>query len=147
MGKLPENLGDVEKGNGIVQYFSTLKAQNAPTPNFGGDANLAGRFTNQVVADQAGNVILQNPAPGTTGNMALNFPGVRGPSALNFDVALTKRIRIGERRTFSLRADAVNVLNRPIWGNPNTNINSASFGLITTATGNRTITFNARVDF
>jgi len=147
VGKLPQDLGNVEKGNGFVQYFSGLSTKTAPVPDFGGDANLPGRFTNQVVVDQNGNILLQNPAPGAAGNMALNFPGVRGPSALNLDVALTKKVRIDERRTFSLRADAANVLNRPIWGNPNTNINSTSFGRITAANGSRTITFNARVDF
>ena len=41
----------------------------------------------------------------------------------------------------------VNLLNKPQWGNPNTNINGTSFGRVTTATGNRVITFNARFDF
>jgi hypothetical protein len=39
------------------------------------------------------------------------------------------------------------VLNHPIWGNPSTDINSVSFGRITTASGVRTITLNARFDF
>jgi len=56
-------------------------------------------------------------------------------------------VKIGENKLFTLRTDAINVLNSPIWGNPNLNINSTTFGSITTATGNRTITFNARVDF
>jgi hypothetical protein len=47
----------------------------------------------------------------------------------------------------TLRADVINLLNKPQWGNPVTNINSATFGRITTATGNRTVTINARVDF
>jgi len=38
-------------------------------------------------------------------------------------------------------------LNKPQWGLPNTNINSTTFGRITTATGSRTILMNARVDF
>ena len=66
---------------------------------------------------------------------------------ISVDMALLKRVRIGESKTFTVRADGVNILNRPIWGNPNTNINSTTFGRITTATGNRTIAFNARVDF
>jgi hypothetical protein len=147
VGRLPGDLGKVERGNGFVQYFSGLSVKTAPTPNFGGDTNLPGRFTNQVVVDKAGNTVLQNPVPGSTGNTATNLPGVHGPSQLNFDMALTKRIRITETKTFSIRADAVNVFNRPIWGNPNTSINSASFGRISTAAGNRTITFNARIDF
>ena len=147
VGALPKDLGKVEKGNGFVQYFSSLVTRNAPSPNFGGDPNLPNRFTNQVIVDKAGNIILQNPQPGTTGNSALNLPGLNGPASLGLDLALSKRIRISENKTFTVRADAVNALNRPIWGNPTTNINSTIFGRITTATGNRTITFNARVDF
>jgi hypothetical protein len=147
VGDLAKNIGKVEKGDGFVQYFSGLSVRQAPLPNFGGDTNLAGRFTNQVVVDSSGNILLANPAPGTTGNTPGNVPGITGPANFGLDMALRKRIRIGESKSFEIRADAINALNRPVWGTPNTNINSASFGRITTATGNRTITFNARVDF
>ena len=147
VGNLPKGSGNVVKGDGFVQYFANLSVKNAPSPNFGGDPNLPSRFTNQVVVDGSGNIILKNPEPGTTGSTALNMPGITGPSALGLDMALSKKVRIGEERMFTLRADAINFLNRPVWGNPNTNINSNTFGRITTATGNRTITFNARFDF
>jgi len=147
VGSLPKGAGTVEKGNGFVQYFSGLSAKQAPLPDFGGDPNLPGRFTNQVVVDKSGNIVLKNPEPGTTGNTAIAMPGINGPSSLGLDMALSKKIRIAENKMFTIRADAVNFLNRPIWGNPNTNINSTTFGRITTATGNRTITFNARIDF
>jgi len=148
IGTLPEELGKVEKGNGFVQYFNGLSVKAAPLPNFGGDTNLAGRFTNQVVVDGSGNIVLQNPAPGTTGTTALNLPRLRGPSALDFSMTLTKKIRLAESKEFSLRIDAVNVLNHPNWANPNTNINNTLFGRITNTVGTpRTITFNTRLDF
>ena len=147
VGKLPKGIGQVEKGNGVVQYFSSLSVKSAPPPNFGGDPNLPSRFTNQVVVDSSGNIVLKNPEPGTTGNTAINMPGITGPASLGLDMALSKKVRIGENRLFTFRTDAINILNRPIWGNPNLNINSTTFGRITTATGNRTITFNARIDF
>jgi len=147
VGAFPENLGKVEVGNGFVQYFSNLKTQAATQPNFGGDTSLPGRFTNQVVVDQSGKVISQNPTPGFAGNTAINLPGVHGPSSLGLDMALTKKVRIDERKTFTLRADAINILNTPQWGLPNTNINSTTFGRITTATGSRSVLLNARVDF
>src|SRR6185503_7774551 len=128
-------------------YFSNLKTQAAGQPNFGGDATLPGRFTNQVVVDESGKIILQNPEPGTAGNTAVNLPGVKGPSALGLDMALTKRVKVNEKTTFTLRADAINLLNKPQWGLPNTNINSTTFGRITTATGSRTVLISARVDF
>ena len=147
MGAFPGDLGKVEVGNGFVQYFSNLKTQAAAQPNFGGDSTLPGRFTNQVVVDQSGNVILQNPQPGTTGNTAVNLPGVKGPGALGLDMALSKKVRINEKTMFTLRADAINILNKPQWGLPNTNINSTTFGRITAATGSRAVLLNARVDF
>jgi len=109
---------------------------------------LPGRFSNQVVSDRAGNIVLQNPVPGKTGNTAVGFPSLRGPAMLNLDMALSKRIRIGENnRTFTMRLDAVGFLNRPIWADPTTDINSTTFGRITTASGSRVVTLNARVDF
>jgi hypothetical protein len=147
VGSLPDDLGQVLVGNGFVEYFKGLSTTRAPQPSFGGNTFVTGRFTNQVVVDQAGNIVLQNPIPGTTGNTALNLGRLEGPSRMNFDVALSKRVRLTERTNFSLRVDAINILNTPQWGNPETDINSAEFGRITTATGSRTVTVNARIDF
>jgi hypothetical protein len=63
------------------------------------------------------------------------------------DAALQKKFAIDESKSFTVRADAVNVLNTPVWGNPNTDINSNAFGRITTATGARTVTVSGRFDF
>ena len=60
---------------------------------------------------------------------------------------LAVRVAIDENKEFEVRIDAINVLNRPNFGNPNLNINSTSFGRITSATGARTFTINARVNF
>jgi hypothetical protein len=148
VGTLPANLGRVEVGDGFVQYFGNLSFRDAPLPNFGSDPNnLAGDFTNQVIVDQSGNTVLQNPRPGTTGNLAYNLPWLKGPGSLGLDMALSKRVRINETTNFTIRADAINVLNTPQWSNPQTNINSTSFGRITGAGGSRTFTLNARVDF
>jgi hypothetical protein len=145
VGNMPDNFGEVRVADGFVEFFPGLTTQRAALPNFGGNTTLPGRFTNQVVVDQSGNVILRNPEPGTTGNTAQRW--FVGPGALRVDAALSKKIRIDESRTFSIRADAVGFLNRPIWGNPNVDINSNTFGRITSATGARTITVGARLDF
>jgi hypothetical protein len=147
VGAIPSNAGDVQVGKGFVQYFSGLKTQVAAMPNFGGDTSLPGRFTNQVVVDGSGNIILQNPQPGTTGSTAVNLPTVKGPGATGFDMSISKRIPLREKTTFTLRADAINILNKPQWGLPDTNINSSTFGRITSATGSRAVLLNARVDF
>jgi Carboxypeptidase regulatory-like domain/TonB dependent receptor-like, beta-barrel len=147
VGVLPKGIGNVSKGAGFVEYFNGLSTHLAPVPTFGGNATVAGRFTNQVVVDKSGNIILQNPEAGTAGNLGLALSGIEGPGRLGLDMALQKRTRLTERTTFTIRADAVNVLNRPMWDVPNTDINSTTFGRITTATGARTVVINARVDF
>ena len=142
---MPNNFGNVQPGNGFVQYFPGLSVKTAPLPNFAGNTTLAGRFTGQVVVDKTGNIIAQDPIPGTTGNLSIRF--FEGPANLDTSMALTKSIRLDEKRNLKIRADAINFLNKPQWGDPNTNITSANFGRITTATGARTITFNARLEF
>lgn len=142
--------GSVRKDAGqFVEYFTGLQVVRATVPNFGADqTTLAGRYTNQMVVDASGNVILQNPTPGRTGNTAVNMPGLIGPGQLGVDLSLSKKISLGEARAFTFRADAIDALNRPIWGNPGTNINNvATFGRITSAAGNRTVVLNMRFDF
>jgi hypothetical protein len=46
-----------------------------------------------------------------------------------------------------VRVDAVNILNHPTFGVPNTNINNVEFGRITTAGGNRRFNVGARLNF
>jgi hypothetical protein len=155
VGALPSGFSQVTKGNGSVSYFPGLSTKAAPTPNFGGDPTLPGRFTNLEVVNSSGQVILVDPDPGTTGNTAYNFPGLRGPSLMGFNASLSKGFKIRERYTLTLRADAINITNTPQWGYSNTsgilgintNINSNSFGSITSAAGNRQITFYVRMDF
>jgi hypothetical protein len=155
VGPLGGNLSQVQKGNGFVQYFPGLSVQNAPLPNFGGDTTLPGRFTNQQVVNASGQTVLTNPDPGTTGNTAYYLPGVRGPGLLGTNASASKIFRITESKTITLRADAINLLNKPQWGySPTsgtigitTNIDSTSFGRVTSASGNRMITFSARFDF
>jgi hypothetical protein len=150
VGPMPK--GQTVQGNGYVSYWDTLKTATAPLPNFGtlaGETSnvLAGVYTNQVLQDASGNTILQNATPGILGTMSANSPTIKGPGQFYMNGALQKQFRISEGKTFAIRADAVNILNRPVWGNPNTNFNGATFGRITTAGGSRTVTLEARIDF
>jgi hypothetical protein len=157
VGSLPEGMSQVVKGNGFVSYFQGLSATAAPLPNFGGDTTLPGRFTNLQVVNSSGQAVLVNPNPGTTGNTAYYTPGVRGPSLMGINGSINKAFRVRERYTVSVRADFVNLTNTPQWGynstgtsgtlGLNTNINSPSFGRITSAAGSRLITFYARFEF
>jgi hypothetical protein len=86
---------------------------------------------------------------------------IEGPASLGFDMNMIKRVRITETKEFELRVDAVNVLNHPVFGNPNTNINSigggtttdfgtandVAFGRISAAGSGRRFTIGARLNF
>ena len=157
VGQLPANYAQVTKGNGFVQYFPGLSVAAAPEPNFGGDPTLPGRYTNLQVVTSSGQPLLVNAAPGTIGNTALNLPGFRGPGLFALNASASKIFYITERKYITVRADAINLTNTPQWGYSsnansgalgiNTNIDSTSFGRITSAAGSRLITFYARFDF
>jgi hypothetical protein len=149
VGAIPGNFSQVVKGNGYVTYYPTATVATAPLPNFGTgpDATtLQGRFTSFVVSGANG-PIFANAQPGSTGNTAYDFPKLRGPGYMSFNGAAGKVFQIRERWTMTVRADVINLMNKPQWGSPTTNINSPSFGRITNATGSRTVILNARVDF
>jgi len=71
------------------------------------------------------------PALGTLGTMRRN--SVRSVGTKNLDLALTRRIATGGSREVEFRMEAFNALNWFQWGQPNTNLFSATFGQITTA--------------
>jgi hypothetical protein len=99
-----------------------------------------------IATDAAGqNIILQNAAPGQLGTLGL-YP-IYGPGSWTFDANLQKKIRIAESRSVAIRVDARNIFNHPTPGNPNLNINSGTFGQITTKTGNRALAGQIRLEF
>ena len=102
-------------------------------------------------------MLLANAQPGKVGTLGLRY--LEGPSHFLLNLGLSKRTQIREKASFTIRADIINALNHPQWGDPNVDVNSASFGRIicsvTTSPGTcsagqttaRTITINARIDF
>jgi hypothetical protein len=92
-----------------------------------------------------------NVAPGQTGNMERMF--INGPIYFNVDTALRKTIGLTETVKLELNAEAFNVLNRANFAVTSGqqfslfNINSSSFGQITTTWSPRILQFGARVEF
>jgi hypothetical protein len=130
-----------------VTYFSGFGPQ-VPDPARGtvttlNNTNLSN--SELAITDASGALLLVNPGPGQLSNLSKGY--FQGPSAINLDLSLSKRIRITETKTFEFRMDAINVLNHPNWGLPDTNINSNTFGRITSATGNRSFTNSVRFNF
>jgi hypothetical protein len=68
------------------------------------------------------------------GNATRYNPKVRGFWPKNENISLAKTFPIRESLRIDLRAEAFNVLNRTIFGTGSTNLDSATFGVVTNQT-------------
>jgi hypothetical protein len=147
LGPMPKS-GKITRVSDGVVYFQGILQPVADPAIAGMEASLRGRSTLQAIADSSGRIIMANPLPGQVGTMG--YRTLLGPSSFGFDVNLVKRVRIGEGKDFEFRVDAIDVLNTPHFEAPtndNLGINSLNFGRITSATGNRIVVLNARINF
>src|SRR5207248_2853835 len=107
-------------------------------------ANLRPFCANTALADANGRVVLQNAKPGALGTLGLRT--IEGPGRWDFDANIQKSIRVHESKNLTFRMDAQNMFNHPTPGNPNLNINSGTFGQISSKTGNRNLQAQVRLD-
>jgi hypothetical protein len=146
VGSLPNSTGRVTRVNNGVVYFDGFRQITDPGAATVTTANgLNNQYNLFAIADAQGSPVLVNPVAGQAGNLGRNI--LEGPGRLTLDANLIKRIRVDEARELELRVDSTNILNRPNFGNPTTNINSTDFGRITTASGARRFTVSARLNF
>jgi len=79
---------------------------------------------------------------------ATTFNSLRADGTNDFNMSLMKDFRVGERARFQIRGEAYNIMNHPVFGNPNTQVNNSLFGFITTqANRPRTIALMGRFQF
>ena len=157
LGNFPKSTGEITPGVTGGTYFPGFT--QVADPSTAGVTTLQllqSAVNNRAIADEDGNIILANPAPGTVGTLGRAW--IEGPGHVGLDMNLLKRVQIAEQKDFELRVDVVNILNTPYWGNPNVDINSPQFGRITASdvtgqsnadfrSGNRRFTFSARINF
>ena len=91
--------------------------------------------------------LFSQPAPLSLGTAARRYTQARGFGVANEDLALSKGNQLTERLRFSLRAEFLDALNRHQLGGITTNVNSPSFGQVTSVSGNRQVQISARIDF
>jgi hypothetical protein len=145
VGDFPKSTGKVTRTAGRPVYLEGFTQINDPgIGNITDQDGLRAGYNLRAIVDSNGEVVLRNPEPGDPGG---GLAWLKGPSSLRFDMNLQKRFRIDENTNFELRLDAINVLNSPNFGNPNTDINSGNFGQITNASGERIVVVNTRINF
>jgi len=131
-------------------YFAPGTYQTVTDPQCASVSPLQGlqtACTLRAIADAQNHILIQNAAPGRLGNLGAGW--VEGPGQFRFDMSASKTMRISESKSVQLRIDARNLLNKPIFGNPNLDINSGNFGQITSTgvTGNRNFQGQLRFSF
>ena len=88
------------------------------------------------------------PQPYTFGNVGRLHPTLRADRFENIDLSLFKNLRIRERAQFQLRAEAFNLLNHPVFGDPNTTVGHINFGrVLSQANSPRQVQFGLRLTF
>jgi len=160
LGNFPKSAGKITYTNSGANYFDGWTQVTDPSiSGITALQTLQGSYSGKALADANGNIILASATPGSVGTLGGQW--IEGPTHARFDVNLVKRIKIGERKEFEIRLDAVNVLNNPQWAfvSGATDINNVNFGKLTAGdpTGggsqadntnaNRRFTFNARLNF
>jgi hypothetical protein len=85
------------------------------------------------------------PAPGTYGNASRN--SIELPGTVSINGSLSRTVSFGETRSLEARITASNALNTVQYGNVSTQINSQTFGQVTSPTAMRSLTYQMRYRF
>ncbi len=123
-------------------------ANSRPDYNGGNQVLDDWRDTLQYLDRSAYTAIPISPASGATirpGNQ--NSSQVRGPGRRRVDMTLAKTFSLRGRTQLQVRFESFNVFNWLQFNNPQTNINSAIFGQITTVASTRTGQIGLRMTF
>jgi hypothetical protein len=144
-------------GNGD-DYLGIGSANTKPW-NLAGSPELTKQFSNRTAAGNFddgnfyfrptlnGTTLATRPANGTLPNQNRNSVSFNQPGFQNWNIALFKAFRIGERQAVTFRAEGFNWINHPNWNGADTNPTSANFGKITGKSGERNLQMSLRYNF
>jgi hypothetical protein len=139
--------GSVHMVGNNVLYFPSGYTQ-VPDPSVQNlPSNLQSLSTLLALQGPNGQIAVQNPLLGTIGGTDPTMFHGMGTYTLNVQLSKSIMLNTEHNIRMTLRADALNILNSPIWNTPSLSINSTSFGQITGASGNRNVVLGARIDF
>ena len=120
----------IRQGRGDI----SLTGSNADQPNRVGPVTIVD--PRKLDADGGNRYFLpdafqENTVLGTFGNSSRRF--FHGPGIINTDFSLSKRTRITESMAFEVRGEFFNTFNHTQFNDPNGNISSSRFGLVSSS--------------
>jgi hypothetical protein len=158
---LPSNTDPGPAGDGDPNLVrADLVLPNVATYNPRGQQNIGGNvgnyFFNPAAFTNAPLIALDTAAQANAAALVGQFTegtlgrnAIRGPGDINLDIALAKHFKFfnKERLDAELRLDAFNVFNHANFANPSTNINSETFGQVSTTLGPRVVQVALHIRF
>jgi hypothetical protein len=113
-------------GQLVGNYFGTGVLGKTSDPQCDAvAADLKQYCSLQAVTDAStGQILLQNPQPGTRGTVGRQ--GMALPGQWSFDGNLSKTFQISESKSVQVRFDSTNILNHPVPGTPSLSINTTN---------------------
>ena len=141
-------------GSGCVVTGVASTCIASYNPNFSGQVRINGNYGTGNVSGAGATPYLNksafvDPAPYTFGNLPRSAPdGLLSPYLLDEDASVRREIVIHERMKLAFEAQMFNITNSVHFSAPGTNIDSATFGEVTSqANLPRKVQFNARISF
>ena len=144
-----------QTGRPFTVYSGNYRSSNiVQTPaNCTGCSRTMGRPYNDATTglkwffDEADRAKFSTPAPGEFGNVGRNY--FIGPSGLNLNMTLAKRVRTVGNQSLEVRLEATNVTNTPTFGFPTATLTSTTFGRIynTVVSGSRKAQLGIKYSF
>jgi hypothetical protein len=115
---------------------------------------LANQRADQIIGDPYGDKTIgkylnpaafAQPALGKLGNVGSN--SILGPGTWQFDLAVSRTFQLAEMKKVEFRTEAFNVTNSFLMNNPVLNLNSGTFGRVTSAKDPRIMQFALKYFF
>jgi hypothetical protein len=108
----------------------------------------AGRSLNAQILNRTAFAIPTVADPATGLRLGdLGKSAFTGPPSINWNLALHRNFRLGERKSLQLRGEFFNAFNQVNYSAPVNNLNNANFGKIIGAAGGREVQLAAKVSF
>jgi hypothetical protein len=115
---------------------------------FNGDPAVIGLTGTDGAFQDPNFLVSSTTAPYTFGNLPRTTAEFRTPKFLNEDISILKRTTLTEGQSLVFKAEMINAFNRHVFGGPDTNPYSSSFGgVFGTADSPRQIQFVLRYEF
>jgi hypothetical protein len=140
--------------SGIYRYVTGPALQPGTGTDQVLNGNTATQRPNQIASNVYGGGFLTNylnpaafaePALGTFGNMGTY--SLRGPGTGQLDAGVARAFRVWEQRSLEIRAEAFNLPNNFLRGQPSASVSSNTFGQITSAINPRVLQIAAKFVF